>query len=263
MDLGYQDKVAVVTGGSSGIGLATAEQLLKENAKVVICGRNLERLQHAKDLLSRKLPNGKIYTQICDVLNQEAVYNLANFVASELGQCDLLVNNAGRGFVSTFEKTSHQDWRTELELKFFSQIYPIEAFRHMLLQSNQGAIVAVNSLLAFQPEPHMVCTSAARAGVQNLLKSLSVELAPKIRVNSILVGLIESGQWERRFESRADKNQSRENWFSELAEKRKIPMGRLGLPQEAANAIVFLGSNAARYITGTFIEVSGGLSRFV
>jgi NAD(P)-dependent dehydrogenase (short-subunit alcohol dehydrogenase family) len=121
----------------------------------------------------------------------------------------------------------------------------------------------VNSLLAYQPEPHMVCTAAARAGVQSLLKSLARELAPKVRVNTILLGLVDSGQWQRRFEARADKTQARESWIAELAREKGIPLGRLGAPEEPARAILFLGSPAAGYITGASLEVSGGVSRHI
>ena len=109
----------------------------------------------------------------------------------------------------------------------------------------------------------MVCTSAARAGVQNLLKSLANELAPDVRVNSILLGIVVSGQWHRRFEAREDKSVSLEDWLRAEAAKRHIPLGRFGEPHEPANAIVFLASPAASYITGARLEVSGGTSRFV
>jgi NAD(P)-dependent dehydrogenase (short-subunit alcohol dehydrogenase family) len=109
----------------------------------------------------------------------------------------------------------------------------------------------------------MVCTSAARAGVQNLLKSLATEFAPRIRVNSVLLGLVDSGQWQRRFEARPDKSQSRDDWFGSLARKKGIPLGRLGSPEEPARAIAFLGSPAASYITGTSLEISGGVSRYM
>ena len=173
----------------------------------------------------------------------------------------MLINNAGQGRVSTFADTSDDHWREELNLKFFSQLHPIRAFEPMLRASGQGAIVAVNSLLADQPEPHMVCTSAARAGVQNLLKSLATELAPDIRVNSILLGLVDSAQWQRRFDAREDQDQSRDDWFGALARKKAIPLGRLGVPDEPARAIVFLASPLASYITGAKLEVSGGVSR--
>ncbi|MFZ1774647.1 MAG: SDR family oxidoreductase, partial [Rhizobiaceae bacterium] len=195
------------------------------------------------------------------VLDEAAVQDFAANVKVQFGRCDVLVNNAGQGRVSTFADTADADWRAEFELKLFSQIYPARAFKAMLEQA-RGSIVGVNSLLAYQPEPHMVCTSSARAGVQNLLKSLSVELAPAIRVNSILLGMVDSGQWQRRFEARENKAETREQWFAALAVKKGIPLARLGDPQEAAHAIAFLGSPGASYITGAQIEVSGGLSRY-
>ncbi len=119
------------------------------------------------------------------------------------GRCDILVNNAGQARMSTFADTTDEAWREELELKFFSQIYPVRAFKPMLDKSDAAAILAVNSLLAYQPEPYMVATAAARAGAQSLVKSLAREFAPRIRVNSVMLGLINSGQWERRFEARS------------------------------------------------------------
>ena len=109
----------------------------------------------------------------------------------------------------------------------------------------------------------MVATSAARAGVQNLAKSLAGEFAPHIRVNSILLGLVDSGQWQRRFDAREDTSVTREKWFGDLARKKGIPLGRLGQSDEAARAILFLGSPAASYITGASLEVSGGVSRHI
>jgi len=96
-----------------------------------------------------------------------------------------------------------------------------------------------------------------------MLKSLSVELAPEVRVNSVLMGLIESGQWTRRFAERPDQSVSRAEWYGALAERKGIPLGRMGDPVEAANAIAFLGSRAASYITGAQLDVSGGLNRHI
>ena len=200
----------------------------------------------------------------CDVLVREEVEGFAAAVAGWCGGAvDLLVNNAGQGRVSTFADTTDADWAEELRLKFFSQVLPLRAFRPLLDRAESPAIVGVNSLLAIQPEPHMVCTSAARAGVQNLLKSLATEFAPRIRVNSVLLGLVDSGQWQRRFEARDDKAQTREQWFGALAARKGIPLGRLGRPEEPARAILFLGSPAAGYITGASLEVSGGVSRHI
>jgi NAD(P)-dependent dehydrogenase (short-subunit alcohol dehydrogenase family) len=263
MDLGLADSVAVVTGGSSGIGLATAKLLLAEGARVAICGRDAGRLAAAKTALEAEMP-GHVLAEVCDVLDADAVKSFAAKVSQwGGGRLDLLVNNAGQGRVSTFADTTDAQWREELELKFFSQVLPIRAFKPLLEAAPSPAIVAVNSLLSLQPEPHMVCTSAARAGVQNLMKSLAGEFAPRIRVNTILLGLVDSGQWQRRFAARPDQSQTRDEWYGALARDKHIPLGRLGQPEEPARAIVFLGSPAASYITGASLEISGGVSRFI
>jgi NAD(P)-dependent dehydrogenase (short-subunit alcohol dehydrogenase family) len=261
MDLGLKNCVAVVTGGTSGIGLEVARLLLAEGARVAICGRDTGRLAAAVTSLAR---GERLLATPCDVCDQVSVSTFAAAVSTWAGGVvDLVVNNAGQGRVSTFADTTDDAWRDELDLKFFSQIYPIRAFKPMLDTSEHPAIVVVNSLLALQPEAHMVATAAARAGVQNLVKSLAREFAPKIRVNSILLGLVNSGQWQRRYDARTDKTQSRESWYADLAKTKGIPLGRLGEPDEAARAIVFLGSPGASYITSASLDVSGGVSRHI
>lgn len=262
MDLGLQNKTVVVTGGSSGIGLATVRAFLADGANVAFCARGSDRLAAVSAELAEQFGEARFLSSAVSVLDDDAVQTFADEVGKRFGGCDALVTNAGQGRVSTFADTTDADWREELDLKFFSQLYPIRAFEPLLRQSRSGAIAAVNSLLAYQPEPHMVCTSAARAGVQNLLKSLATELAPDIRVNSILLGLVDSNQWQKRFEARDDTSQSREAWYADLARKKNIPLGRLGQAEEAARALVFLASPAASYITGARLEISGGLSRF-
>jgi NAD(P)-dependent dehydrogenase (short-subunit alcohol dehydrogenase family) len=262
MDLGLKGLRAVVTGGTNGIGLATVRLLLEDGCRVALCGRDPERLERAAAPLRARYGDA-VLAQRCNVLEKGEVDAFRAAVTERFGGLDILVNNAGQGRITTFADTTDEAWNDEFRLKFFSVIYPTRAFLPALAESKSGAIVVVNSLLARQPEPHMVATAALRAGVQNLVKSMSVEFAPKgVRVNSILLGVVDSGQWQRRFEARAKPGQTREQWMAALAEDRGILVGRLGRPEEPAAAIAFLASPIAGFITGAALEVAGGVSRF-
>ncbi|MFJ8822102.1 SDR family oxidoreductase [Streptomyces sp. NPDC102467] len=255
MDLGLADRTYVVTGGSSGVGLATVRALLDEGARVATCGRDAERLR-------RIGAHERLFTDVCDVRDADAVRDFVTASADALGgRIDGLVNNAGQSRMKRLDETTPDDWRDELELKFAGVLNPLQAARGHLRASDAASVVNVNAVLAKQPEPRLITTSAARAGILNLSKSLATELAPDgIRVNSVCLGLIDTGQWTRRHAT-ADSGLSYADWQAELAADRGVALGRLGRADEVAYAVVSLLSPRASYITGTGIDVCGGIGR--
>jgi NAD(P)-dependent dehydrogenase (short-subunit alcohol dehydrogenase family) len=255
MDLGLADRTYVVTGGSSGVGLATVRALLDEGANVATCGRDADRLKRIGD-------HDRLFTATCDVRDADAVREFVTAAAGAFGgRLDGLVNNAGQSRMKRLDDTTWDDWRDELDLKFAGVLNPLQAARDLLRASDAASVVNVNAVLAKQPETRLITTSAARAGILNLSKSLSTELAADgVRVNSVCLGLVDTGQWTRRYAA-ADSGMSYEDWQAELAADRGIALGRLGRAEEVAYAILALLSPRASYITGTSIDVCGGVGR--
>ena len=215
---------------------------------------------------AQRRPQARLFARTCDVLDAASVQSFAAESEAALGAASMLVNNAGQGRVSTFADTERRSLdrgaAPEVLLGHPSDARLPAAARGAARVLGDAAIVCANSLLARQPEPHMVATSAARAGLLNLVRSMATEFAPQgVRVNGILIGLVESGQWRRRFEAREDKSLDWAAWSGQLAQRKHIPLGRLGLPIEAARAILFLASPLASYTTGSHIDISGGHSR--
>ncbi|MFE0172994.1 SDR family oxidoreductase [Streptomyces sp. NPDC059002] len=258
MDLGLAERTVLVTGGSSGVGLATVRALLDEGARVATCGRDADRLAGAAAELGA---GDRLLTGVCDVRDAAAVRDFTHRAATEFGGIDGLVNNAGQSRMKGFADATAEDWRDELELKFTGVLNPLQAALPWLRASAAACVVNVNAVLAKQPEPRLITTSAARAGILNLSKSLSADLAPDgIRVNSVCLGLVDTGQWTRRHAA-AGSGLGYQEWQAELAADRGIALGRLGRADEVAYAIVALLSPRASYITGTSIDVCGGVGR--
>ena len=253
--LGLTGRVAVVTGGSSGIGLATASLLLGRGAAVAIHGRNADRLASAVAQLRARHPGAPLLARTADVLDEDSMRRFAAEVDTELGAASMLVNNAGQGRVSTFASTDDAAWTQELHLKFFSIIRPTRAFLPQLVRQREAlgdaAVVCVNSLLARQPEPHMVATSAARAGVVNLVRSLATEFAPQgVRVNGISAGPIKTlaASGIKGFGRILD------------AVERIAPLRRNVTIEDVGNVAAFLLSDLAGGVTGEITYVDAGFS---
>jgi NAD(P)-dependent dehydrogenase (short-subunit alcohol dehydrogenase family) len=261
MDLQLSGRTVLVTGGSSGVGLATVAALLAEGANVITCGRRLDALEKAlADIGAR---GDRVHAGVCDVRKRAEVERLVAGGVRRFGGLDGVVNNAGQSRMKPLSEATMEDFADELDLKFASVLNTSAAALPHLRASDAASIVTINAVLARQPETRLVTTAAARAGLLNLTKSMSVEYAAEgIRVNSVCLGLIDTGQWRRRYEA-SGSTQSYEEWERELAADRGIALGRFGTADEVAAMVVTLLSPRASYVTGAALDVCGGVARYV
>lgn len=261
MDLGLRGRSYLVTGASSGVGLATSRLLLAEGANVIGCARDGTRLKAALDALPRH-PAAMVVARSADVLDATAMEAVVRAGVAEVGGIDGIVNNAGRSLLAEWHATSPEQWRAEFELKILGVLNTIEAGLPWMARSRSPAIVNVNAVLARQPESRLAATSAARAALLNLSRTLAHDLAEDgIRVNSVCLGLIDTGQWRRRFDTSGAEDF--DVWSTQLATDRGVAVKRLGRADEVAWGIVSLLTPLASYITGTSIDIDGGAARYV
>jgi NAD(P)-dependent dehydrogenase (short-subunit alcohol dehydrogenase family) len=258
VDLNLADRTILVTGGSTGVGFALVGLLAAEGANIIACARDEERLTAAiarlGDLADR------VAAVACDVQDRAAVEHLVMRGADRFGGIDGVVNNAGRAQMKSLSQLTDSDWPDEFKSKFGGVLNTLGATRKLLADSPVGSIVMINATLSRQPDPRLIATGAARAALFNFTKALALELAPEnIRVNSVCLGLIDTGQWARRYAA-AQTDQDYDSWLAGIAADRGIPLGRLGRAEEVAAAVAFLLSPLSSYTTGTSLDVCGGLS---
>ena len=260
MDFGLNGKVAIITGGSEGIGKAAASSMAQEGAKVVICARTKETLDSAAEEIRRD-SGGTVLAVPADVIDPAQISNVVDRAIAEFGRLDIVVNNAGTSAGGNFETVDDAAWQHDMDLKFFAAIrFSRLAIPHMKAVGG-GRIINVTNLGGKQPGPNSVPTSVSRAAGIALTKALSKDLAThNILVNTVCIGLIKSGQHERRIAQmqNQDLSASLDNFYSERGQN--VPLGRVGEAQEAGDVICFLASERASYLTGTSINIDGGTS---
>lgn len=256
MDLGLKDKVAVVTGSSKGLGLATAKQLLNEGAKVVISSRSQENLEEA----AAKLGNSAgLLTVTCDVTNADDCEKLIKETITGFNALDILVTNCGGPAPGSFEDLTDDQWNDAVEKSFKSHIYLIKAALPHLKNSSSPSILTITSVTTKQPLENLILSNAVRAATIGLTKSLSQELGQyKIRVNSILPGWTLTERVDALLKNRAKVNDSSVDQESAKITN-AIPLSRMGQPEEFGRVAAFLSSPAASYVNGVMLNVDGGI----
>lgn len=254
MDLGLRGKVAVVTGGTEGIGRATALKLAQEGAKVAICARRQELLDQTAAEIGKT--GAEVLAVAADMSKPADIDRFMKGVLERFGRIDILVNNAGTSARGKFLEVDDAAWSADLELKLFGAIRCTRlAVPHMKKQGG-GRIINITISSAKQPGAQSMPTSVSRAAGLALTKALSKEFAAdNILVNTICIGKIKSGQHERNIRKQGLKA---DDYYAQTA--REIPLGRVGEPGEVANVIAFLASEAASYVTGCSINLDGGIS---
>lgn len=263
MDMGLKGKVAVITGGSEGIGKGAALSLAAEGAEVVICARRRDVLERAADEV-RQATGAKVTAVTCDVTQPDQIAALFRTAVAEHGRIDILVNNAGTSSAGHFDEATDERWNADLDLKLHAAIRcSREAIPHMRAQGG-GRIINVTTVGGKAPRGGSVPTTVSRAAGIALTKAMSKDYGHEnILVNTVCIGVIKSGQGQRAWERGRASNpgMTLEDWYAGRAEG--TPLGRVGETREAADVITFLASERASYITGASVNIDGGAGAVV
>jgi NAD(P)-dependent dehydrogenase (short-subunit alcohol dehydrogenase family) len=254
MDLGLKGKVAIVTGGTQGIGRATALTLAREGAAVAIAARGQERLDRTAAEI--RAAGGRVAAIKADVSQAADCERVVAETVKAFGRLDILINNAGTSATGEFAAASDAVWQADFDLKLFAAIRLARlAIPHMKRQGG-GRIVNLTNIGAKQPRARSMPTTVTRAAGLAFTKALSKELAPdNILVNTVCIGLVRAGQHEARA---ARQGVDLEQLYAAMG--KDIPLGRVGRAEEVANVIAFLASDAASFVSGTSVNLDGGAS---
>jgi 3-oxoacyl-[acyl-carrier protein] reductase len=265
MDVRMDGRVAVITGASTGLGLAMAKEFAASGASVAILARKEDALASAKDEIKKAAgkANARVEAYSCDVAKAQPIADTWKKLQADFGKVDIVVNNAGISHAKAFDTVTDEDWQGDLDLKLFAAIRLCRLALPGMRERKWGRIVNVLNIGAKAPGADSTPTSVSRAAGLALTKALSKENAPhNVLVNAMLVGLIESDQWARRHKAGAGEGKTYQEFLDGMA-KGRIPMGRMGEAAEFARMACFLCSDAGSYVTGVAINVDGGSSPVV
>lgn len=258
MNTGLKGKVALITGASQGMGRATAEAFAAEGTRVAICARRQETIARVGDAIREKYKVDVIAAAV-DVTDGKALQNFVHDVEKRFGAIDICVANAGGPPAKQFAQTTLDDWHKAFDLNFMSVAALAQAALPGMQKRKWGRFITITSTSVRQPIPDLVLSSAVRPAVVGLIKSLAIEYGPhNITCNNIAPGWTATERLNELAESRSkaagiQKDQIYGKWAQE------VPLGRLGKPEEIADAIVWLASERAAYITGQTLVVDGGV----
>ena len=266
MDLGLEGKAALVTGSSRGIGKATALVLAEQGCAITLCARGKETLENAEKEIAAV--GAEVLAVPGDVTKPDDVSFIVGQAQKAFGRLDILVNTIGSSLLrGRFLDLTDTDWQTVLELNLYTPVRFCRAVIPIMRKQGDGRIVNVSTGWAREPGPSIPHYNAAKTGVLSLTKNLANEFAQEnIRVNAVCPGPVFTSSWKRRAERRAKEEgikvqQALESIREE--ERREVPMGRVGEPEEIASLIAFLVSDRASFITGSCYVIDGGCLRSI